>query len=73
MKNRKRSIADGLSKRPSGEQEEVISKLRDYLGKVVKYNVQTAQIYALKCGIEYADFGFRNFLPFSRGQGGNAR
>lgn len=66
LKNRKRSIADGLSKRPSGEQEEVISKLRDYLGKVVKYNVQTAQIYVLKRGIEYVDSLISAFEIFFR-------
>lgn len=53
LKNRSVSIFEKLSKRPSGEQEEIQTKLKEFLNKTIEYNVQTAQIYVLKQGIKY--------------------
>ncbi|OUQ25834.1 hypothetical protein B5E77_10165 [Lachnoclostridium sp. An131] len=53
LTERKISVLNKLTKRPTGEQEEIKRKLRQYFDNIEEYQVQCAQSYVLGRGIEY--------------------
>ena len=53
LTNRKISLASKISKKPTGDQEDVKQQLTVYLSKISDYSVQTAQAYVLDQGIKH--------------------
>lgn len=58
------SIFAKWSKHPSGEQEEIRTKLKQFLDKSVELQIQTAQSYVLRQGVEYVATLIKAFEDF---------
>lgn len=58
------SIFSKWSKHPSGEQEEIRTKLKQFLDKSVELQIQTAQSYVLRQGVEYVATLIKAFEDF---------
>ncbi|MBR4879617.1 MAG: hypothetical protein IKU13_07295 [Clostridia bacterium] len=64
LSDRKVGLIDKITKKPTGEQEEMKRKFRKYYDNVGKYKVQCAQAYALSQGIDYVEAIIKAFDSF---------
>ena len=64
LSERKIGLVDKLTKRPSGEQEEMKRKFAEYMETVEKYKIEYAQSYVASKGIDYIENIIKAFDGF---------